>query len=69
MTLRRFVIAAACVLLLAGLPGIASAAQPKLSSLQAQDLAQTGKGVRELVAKNPLAQWSCVYANESAFWN
>ena len=69
MTLRRFVIAAACVLLLAGLPGIASAAQPKLSSLQAQDLAQTGKGVRELVAKNPLAQWSCVYANDSAFWN
>ncbi len=69
MTRRWLVIAAACALLLAGLPGSADAAQPKLSSLQAQDLAQTGKGVRELVAQNPLAQWSCVFANESAFWN
>ena len=69
MTLRRLVIAAACALLLAWLPGIASAAQPKLSSLQAQDLALSAKGVRDVVAKNPLGQWSCIYANDSAFWN
>ena len=67
--LRGLVIAAACALLLAIVPAGASAATPRLSSLQAQDLARTAKGVSAIAVKNPLAQWSCVYASDSAFWN
>ena len=67
--LRGLVIAAACALLLAIVPAGASAATPQLSSLQAQDLARTAKGVSAIAVKNPLAQWSCVYASDSAFWN
>ena len=67
--LRGLVIAAACALLLAVVPAGASAATPRLSSLQAQDLARTAKGVSAIAVKNPLAQWSCVYASDSAFWN
>ena len=67
--LRRLVIAAACALLLVGVPAVASAATPQLSSMQAQELARSAKGVPAIVAANPLAQWSCIYANDSAFWN
>ena len=56
--LRGLVIAAACALLLAIVPAGASAATPRLSSLQAQDLARTAKGVSAIAVKNPLAQWS-----------
>jgi hypothetical protein len=67
--LRRLVIAAICALVLAAAPAVASAVAPQLSSLQAQDLARNAKGVPEVSVKNPLAQWSCIFASDSAFWN
>ena len=67
MTLRRLAIAAVCALALATAPG-AWAAAPKLSSLQAEDLAEHAAGVPAVVEANPDAKWSCVFATDSAFW-
>ena len=69
MTLRRLALAAACALVLAALPAAASAAQPRLSALQAESLARTAHGVPAAIERTPGGQWSCVFAAESAFWN
>ncbi len=69
MTLRRLVIAALFLLLLAVTPLTASAATPKLSSFQAEQLARDATGITALMLKYPMSQWSCVFAGENAFWN
>mgnify|MGYP006266584057 FL=1 len=67
MTLRRLALAAACALLLA-CPATAAAATPTLSSLEAQDLAERAAGIPAVTSAHPDAQWSCVFAADSAFW-
>ena len=69
MTLRRLALAALFVLLLAVVPLAADAASPKLSSLQAEQLARDAKGIQALMLKYPLSRWSCVFASQNAFWN
>ncbi len=69
MTARAIVITALCLLCLGMIPVAAQAATPQLSALQAENLARNAKGIPALIPTYPLAQWSCVYLPESAFWN